>query len=98
MSRLLLSFFMVAIFTACSKEDNKVEKRSIGYFETHLKAGMDINAIKLEWGEPDGDIGSGIHIYVYDLKDNTEIWIGYTDIIMYARQVDSNRQLIRVLI
>ena len=98
MSRLLLSFLMVAVFTACSKDDDKVEKRCIEYFETHLKAGMDINAIKQEWGDPDDDIGSGIHIYVYDLKDNTEIWIGYTDHIMYARQVDSNRQLIRVLI
>ena len=98
MSRLLLTFLMVAVFASCSKEEKKLEKRSVEYFETHLNAGMDINAIKQEWGDPDDDIGSGIHIYVYQLKDNTAIWIGYTDRIMYARHMDRNGQLIRTLI
>jgi len=100
MARLLLSFFLVAVFAACSKDEEgqKVEKRSFEYFSVHLKATMDINAIKQEWGEPDEDRGSGIHIYVYKLVDNTSIWIGYTDHILYAKQMDSNNQLIRALI
>ncbi len=50
------------------------------------------------FGEPDSDIGSGIHIYVYKLKNSTEIWIGYTDHIIYARHVDRNQQLLHTTI
>ena len=42
--------------------------------------------------------GSGIHVYVYKLQDGIEIWIGYTDRIMYARHMSTNGQLLHTLI
>jgi hypothetical protein len=43
-------------------------------------------------GKPDGDIGSGIHIYIYKLADGSEIRIGTPDNkqIMYVIQVTAN--------
>jgi len=51
-----------------------------------------------KFGEPDEDIGSGIHIYVYRLSDSTAIIIGYTDKILYAKHVDSNQQVLHIII
>jgi hypothetical protein len=59
---------------------------------------MDFNAIVARFGEPTKDIGSGIHIYVYQLGDQTEIWIGYVDRIIYARHVDANQQVLHIII
>jgi hypothetical protein len=50
------------------------------------------------FGAPDRDIGSGIHIYVYDLSDGTKVYIGYTDKIMYARHMSSSGQVLHNLI
>lgn len=99
MTKLLLFFLLVAAsFASCSKNENKVEKDTIEYFRLHLKADMDFAAIQTQFGAPDADKGSGIHIYVYELKDGTSVWIGYTNKIMYARHMDSNDQLISNLI
>jgi len=40
-------------------------------------------------GAPGGDIGSGIHIYLYRLEDGTLVWIGSPDgsEILYVRHV-----------
>jgi len=51
-----------------------------------------------KFGEPDEDIGSGIHIYVYKLSDSTSIIIGYTDKILYAKHVDSDQQVLHIII
>jgi hypothetical protein len=59
---------------------------------------MAFTDITTKFGQPDFDKGSGIHIYVYKLKDSTEIWIGYTDRILYATHMDSNQQLLHKLI
>lgn len=59
---------------------------------------MDSNAIKFTFKKYDSDRGSGIHIYVYKLRDSTEILIGYTDRILYARHVDANGQLLHTII
>ena len=50
----------------------------------------DIDTIFSKFGEPHDDIGSGIHIYVYELNDLTEIWVGYVDDIWYVKHVDTN--------
>lgn len=49
------------------------------------------------FGKPDRDIGSGIHVYVYELKDSTEVWIGYLDMILYARHVDKDQNILHTL-
>ena len=41
------------------------------------------------FGIPDGEKGSGIHIYYYILEGGTSIRIGYADKIIYARHMSS---------
>jgi hypothetical protein len=99
MKKLVLSIILLTMISiSCSKKQDAVKRDTYEYFKTHLTASMDYTDIKLVFGEPDDDIGSGIHIYVYILADATEIWIGYTDKIHYANHMDSNHQLLHVLI
>ena len=58
-------------------------------FKNVLSEPYDIDEIFSKFGEPHDDIGSGIHIYVYELNDNTEIWIGYVDDIWYVKHIDA---------
>lgn len=66
-------------------------------FKNIMSESYNIDDIFSKFGEPHKDIGSGIHIYVYELNDSTEIWIGYTDYIWYIRHVDSDGVLIEEL-
>lgn len=87
------------LLAACT--DNELEasqKDTLAYFEEHLKADMNYEKLKRTFGEPDNDIGSGIHIYLYNLQDGTKIQIGFVDSILYARHVDANGQLIDKLL
>jgi hypothetical protein len=88
-----------ALSISCSKGNNLLEDGlSYNDFEKYLKSNMTYDLIVAKFGEPTTDIGSGIHIYVYELIDSTEMWIGYTDSILYARHMDSNHQLLHSLI
>jgi hypothetical protein len=66
-------------------------------FKNNLKQDMTYNQIVARFGEPDADIGSGIHIYVYVLCDSSEVGIGYTDRILYARHMTADREIIEEL-
>ena len=66
-------------------------------FRNTLSVSQDIDTIFFKFGEPHQDIGSGIHIYVYELNDSTEIWIGYSDHILYVRHVDSGGNFLESL-
>jgi hypothetical protein len=92
---IILIGFLVA---GCTDTDLEKQTDSITYFEQHLKADMKYEDLKSTFGKPDNDIGSGIHIYQYNLQDGTKIHIGFVDKILYARHVDVNDQLIEVLI
>ena len=94
----LLSFFLV-VFCSCVTEIDST-KHGLKYsdFENKLKPDMTYNSIVAIFGVPLKDIGSGIHIYVYQLADSSEIWIGYSDKILYARHMDKNGQIIENLI
>lgn len=59
---------------------------------------MRYEAIVKCFGEPSGDLGSGIHIYVYRLNDLTQVWIGFTDVILYARHMSPDSKLLEVFI
>ena len=63
-------------------------------FKTILHESSDIDFIFSKFGKPHDDIGSGIHIYVYELNDSSEIWIGYADEVLYVKHVDSKGNLI----
>jgi hypothetical protein len=92
------AFFLV-IFIACKKE-NELSKPELtcAYFKDNLKSDMTYNSIVTKFGEPSKDIGSGIHIYVFQLSDSTQIWIGYADKIYYARHIDKDQKLIKDII
>ena len=66
-------------------------------FKSVMSEPYDIDEIFSKFGEPHDDIGSGIHIYVYELNDKTQIWIGYVKDIWYVRHVDSKGNLIEEL-
>jgi hypothetical protein len=66
-------------------------------FQNIVSEPFDIDTIISKFGEPHDDIGSGIHIYVYELNDFTEIWIGYGEDILYVKQVDGNGNQLKEL-
>jgi hypothetical protein len=109
MKRVFQLFFttviVVALFYACSKEGKNANlnmrlngQNTYAWFAANLHAGMDYQGMKETFGEPAKDIGSGIHIYVYLLDDETEIWIGYTDRMLYARHMDKQMNLLHELV
>lgn len=91
---------LLLILVGCNHDSHLINKDELTVedFKDNLKADMDYNAITTMFGTPDGDIGSDIHIYVWALADSTEIWIGYTDKILYARHMDANHVLLETLI
>ena len=95
---LIIVVCFLTLTIVCSKED--IDKMHLTYddFKNHLTSEMNYEEIVKTFGEPAKDIGSGIHIYVYELIDSTEIWIGYTDKILYAIHVDENQQELHSLI
>ena len=94
----VLSLLLCSMVSVSCTKGNKTGKSTYDYFSTHLKADMNYPDIVNVFGEPDEDIGSGIHIYVYRLTDGTAIWVGFTDRIVYARHVDSNQQVLHIII
>ena len=101
MRKILFSILLAAMFFMyCSKSNNTApsDKDSIEYFNYNLTADLKYNDIVSLFGEPDGDKGSGIHIYYYTLSDGTAVYIGYTDKIMYARHMSASGQLLHTII
>lgn len=101
MRNIILGILLTALlFTACSKDtrEEPTDKETIEYFNYNLKADLKYDDLVNLFGAPDGDIGSGIHIYVYDLKDGSKVYIGYTDKIMYARHMSSSGQILHTII
>ncbi|MEJ2260282.1 MAG: hypothetical protein P8X83_01290 [Nitrosopumilaceae archaeon] len=66
-------------------------------FKDTIAESNNIETIFSKFGEPHDDIGSGIHIYVYELNDFTKIWIGYVEDIWYVRHVDTDGNLLEEL-
>ena len=100
MGKVIALFLIISI--SCTNESNLVKevsnKLTVSAFESNLKPDMAYEAIVVTFGAPSKDSGSGLHIYVYVLDDSTEVWIGYANKILYARQVDKNHQVIKTLI
>jgi len=97
MQRLIYILFVITFVMSCS-DDSTINRDTFAYFEKNLKADMKYSDLKLIFGVPDEDIGSGIHIYVYHLEDGTQIIIGYTDYIHNARHFDQDQNLLHELI
>ena len=80
---------MFTIASYSCKKNQRPEPGTYEYFKVKISADMSYSSLENVFGKPDADIGSGIHIYVYNLKDGTFIWIGYASNIMYVRHMDS---------
>ena len=91
----LLLFCFSLSFLSCS-ESNPYKNEGLSYldFQQKLRMDMGFSSLVSTFGNPQRDAGSGIHIYVYQLNDLTEVWIGYVDHILYARHLDQNQQLL----
>ena len=98
MTRAFVILLTVMVIVSCDDDDPEHDPDSIEHFQHHLNANMKYNDLTRAFGEPDDDVGSGIHIYIYNLKDGTKVQIGYTDKILYARHVDQNDLLLEPLI
>lgn len=103
MKKLLLSLSLILLLgaSACLKKstNNEPEPDTLGYFTQHLQSGMSYQALVDAFGNPDSDIGSGIHIYVYNLTDGSAVWIGHNGTnLMYARHMSSTGQLLHTII
>ena len=89
------------LFAACSKDNDNTsanDKDTMEYFNANLRVDMKYDEMVNLFGQPDGDLGSGIHIYYYNLNDGSRIVIGYTDKIMYARHVSTSGQVLHNII
>ena len=88
MLRLCFIFlFALLLLPGCQKEDPVKQEHGFEDFQKELKVGMNYSDIIMKFGDPDKEIGSGIHIYVYELSDSSEVWIGYTNKIEYIKHV-----------
>jgi hypothetical protein len=61
-------------------------------FRSFVSDSSTYKAIVARFGEPEKDIGSGLHIYVYKTSDGKEIWVGTTSDdapVMFVYLVDS---------
>jgi len=94
----LFAVFLIVFFSCTNENESTQHSFLYSDFKDNLKSDMTYNSIIAKFGKPSKDIGSGIHIYVYQLTDSSEIWIGYTDKILYASHVDKNGQIIENII
>jgi hypothetical protein len=95
---LAVLFGAILLLASCDSNDDDQKRDTLGYFQERIHADMNFETLEKNFGQPDGDIGSGVHIYVYNLDDGTKIQIGFVDKIIYARQVDQNNKVIVTLI
>jgi hypothetical protein len=87
---------LALIVGGCDEPDP--HRDTLEYFQLYLTPEMKFDNLQKTFGNPDGDVGSGVHIYIYNLSDGTKIQIGYTDSILYANQLDNGNQLLLSLI
>ena len=71
----LLSFVGVVLFASCggSEDGGKMSRSDFDF----LRLGMSYQEVVARVGEADRDVGSGIHIMVYDLSDGTQIMLSF---------------------
>lgn len=73
-----------------ANQNDKISRtaRSLAPF-LRIKPKMSMKQVVETCGLPDKDIGSGIHIFIYELEDGSEVWIGTPDAkkILYVTHV-----------
>jgi len=71
----LLSFLGVVVLASCggSEDGGKMSRSDFDF----LRLGMSYQEVVARVGEADRDVGSGIHIMVYDLSDGTQLMLSF---------------------
>ena len=92
---MLILTLIVGTSYSCTK--NTFNRLTYDDFKENFDPDMNYDALVAEFGKPDKDAGSGIHIYVYNLADETEIWIGYVTEILYVFHKNENGERIEIL-
>jgi hypothetical protein len=87
MFRNIVVFALLLLFLGCQKDESVEKKLTFEDFKDKLEIGMNYSDIIINFGDPDEDIGSGLHIYMYKLEDSSEVWIGYSNKIEYIKHV-----------
>ena len=74
----LLSFVGVVLFASCggSEDGGKMSRSDFDF----LRLGMSYQEVVSRVGEADRDVGSGIHIMVYDLSDGTQLLLSFASL------------------
>lgn len=98
MKKFLLPLILSGAFFCSCNDDESLGRDTISFFEKNLSSEMTLREVKATFGKPDEDVGSGIHIFVYNLADGTNVLIGITDVLLYARHVDESGNVLQELI
>lgn len=98
MNRILIVLTILCFNCLTAMAQNVNDKLTFDNFKSNLKKDMDNITIVETFGQPDNDIGSGIHIYVYELSDSTAMMIGCTNKVLYANHYDKKGDLLNILI
>ncbi|MEO9804683.1 MAG: hypothetical protein ABJF04_15610 [Reichenbachiella sp.] len=94
---LLVCIFVIS--ASCSEDSKLGQNLTLDDFKKSLSENMGYTELVNTFGVPSDDVGSGLHIYVYPLLDQTKVHIGFAgDNIVYAYQMNSSDQLIYTLI
>jgi hypothetical protein len=87
----LLSFTGVVLFASCggSEDGGRVSRSDFDF----LRLGMSYQEVVSRVGEADRDVGSGIHIMVYDLNDGSQFMLSFPslDNLMAVHLYDPDR-------
>ena len=87
----LLGFVGVVLFASCggSEDGGKMSRSDFDF----LRVGMSYQEVVDRVDEADRDVGSGIHIMVYDLSDGTQLMLSFAslDNLMAVHLYDPDR-------
>lgn len=98
MKKIILPLVLLTAFLFACNDDEPLERDTLDFFQRNLSGEMSLREVEVTFGKPDEDVGSGIHIFVYNLSDGTNVMIGITDVLLYARHVDEQGNVLQELI
>jgi hypothetical protein len=96
MKTILPFFFSLLLICGCTEDSD--QELTYKNFKSKLRKDITYHQMVMYFGKPVDDIGSGIHIYVYNLHDGTKMLIGFTEKVIYARHFSADDQLLHELI
>ena len=62
----------------------------------NIKVGTSYAEVEKQFGKPDKEIGSGLHIPVYTLSDGSEVMLGFAENLLYIKHRLSDGTIIDI--